>query len=516
MERVNSTFTIGIRELFRILIPGLLVITFLRLEVPCLLAPFGYELPLGYFLVIAFFIGLVVYILQPYILQCYRLRLPWSRVHRKQLSKLVREVRIAMGGASPLLTTDYGAEYKYFLELKTDRSFVERIHYFTSFYYLLSEISQLLFVFSLVEIYFVFSRSLLHLIGVISFLALSYLSYKYSAYQFEKTINEQIMVVKLKQNEFKSIQRELESQDIINVLTKTCDSLLKEIILDPDKRDYRIEYKKQLTKDWKTGLDIIVHILQVHTSHPMSISGEPGGYKGFYKERIESVLNHIVSLHQTETLPTKAILEVIPSEVCKDDLESLVPLGKAYNNHIIKNGSPVLEVINNYHLEYVLIRGRHLVGPNPGLVHLVEQICEENPPESALDLFSGTGIIPIVLERYKVPDITCVDKGLHFDTIKKALKTTKGIKCVTEDAFSFPISHSYSLITADPYYEDALDFLNKRIEEIYQNTNIFIFVCCGEEDEHLRAQCYNIISPYFGKGIEEQILFGQSIFLCRR
>jgi len=511
MERFSSTFTIGIRELFRILVPGLLFVTFLRLEFPDLLAPYGYELPLGYLLTIAFFIGLIVYIIQ-----LYRFLPPWSTVYHKQLGRLDQEVKIALGGVEPLLTNDYNAEYKYFLELRTDRSFVERVHYFTSFYYLLVQISQLLVIFTLVEIYLIFARSLLHLIAAILFLIGAFIFHKYSAFQFGTTINEQIMTVKLNQNEFKSIQRELESQDVINVLINTCDSLLKEMILDPNKRDYRIECNKQPTTDWKTGLDTIVYIIKVHTSHPISISGEPGGYKGFYKERIESILNHIVSFHQTENLQAKAIVEVISSEVHVDSLESLVPLDVAYSNNIIKDSSPVLEVINKYHLKHVLVRGRHLVGPNPGLVHLVEQICKENPPESALDLFSGTGIIPIVLNQYEVCDITCVDKGSHFDIIKTALKTKKGIKCITADAFSFPFSDSYGLIIADPYYEDALNFLNRRIHDIYQKTRIFVFVCCGTEDEHLRAQCYNIISTHFGKGTDEQLLFGQSIFLCRR
>lgn len=510
MERVNSTFTIGIRELFRILVPGLLFVIFLRLEFPWLLAPSGYELPLGYFLVIAFFIGLVVYILQ-----LYRFCPPWSKVYRKQLGRLDREVRIAMGGASPLLTTDYDAEYKYFLELKTDRSFVERIHYFTSFYYLLAEISQLLFVFSLVEIYFIFSQSLLHLIGVISFLALSYLSYKYSAYQFEKTINEQIMLVKLNQNEFKTIQKQLESVDLSTVLINKCDSLLKEIVLDPIKRDYQIYCEKQYSEDWKTGLKTVVYVLKVYTSYPISVSGEPGGYKGFYKERIEAILNDIASFHRTETLLSKAILEIIPPEVHKDFIASIVPLDRAYNN-IIKNGSPVLEVTKKYNMKYILVRGRHLVGPNPGLVQVVEKICEKESIKSALDLFTGTGIIPVVLQKYKVPNITCVDNGKHFAAVKETLNTTHGMKCIKKNAFHFPINESYDLIIADPYYEEAYNFLNKRIRDIYQNTNHFVFVCCGAEDKYLRSQCLSIIQSHFVNNTEEQLHFGQSIFICKK
>ena len=122
----------------------------------------------------------------------------------------------------------------------------------------------------------------------------------------------------------------------------------------------------------------------------------------------------------------------------------------------------------------------------------------------------------MVLQRYKVPNITCVDNGNHFDVVSKNLNIPYNIKCIKKNAFHFPICGDYDLIIADPYYEDAFDFLNKKIRDIYQNTKYFVFVCCGAENEYLRSQCQSIIQAHFGNNTEEQLHFGQSIFICKK
>ncbi len=522
MERFSSTFTIGFRELFRIFVPGLLGVTFIRLEFPDLLAHKGYELPFTYLFIIAFFIGLITYILQTSINKVKKKPwtriLLWSEAFHSEIGRLDHEVKIALGSTKPISTGDYDAEYKYFLESKVGPSFVERVHYFTSFYYLLVQISQLLAVFGLIDIYFIFARrssSLGYLLAALSYVIGAWIFHRYSASQLKKIINEQIVMVRLNWNKFKPFQKGLESRNLQNILTNACNSLLKEILLDPNKRDYKVELKEQNGQDWRTGLKTITYAFKVYTSYPISVSGEPGGYKGFYKERVESVLNHIASLYQTKDTLLKVIVEIVPSEAYEDVLESLIPLDKAYQS-IIKDGSPVLEVLKKYDMKYVLVRGRHLVGPAPGLVQIVENICDAQPVQSALDLFSGTGIIPVVLHRYKVASITCVDNGKHFDIVRQTIGAYQGINCISEDAFRFPISDHYDLIVADPYYEDAFNFLDKRIRDIYQNTTTFVFVCCGAEDEHLRSQCKAILQSYFADGTKEQSQFGQSIFICNR
>jgi hypothetical protein len=120
MERFSSTFTIGFREFFRIIVPGLLGVTFIRLEFPNLLANKGYELPFTYLFMIAFFIGLITYILQTTINKVEKK--PWSRIlfwseaFHNEIGRLDHEVEIALGSIKPISNSGYDPEYKYFLE----------------------------------------------------------------------------------------------------------------------------------------------------------------------------------------------------------------------------------------------------------------------------------------------------------------------------------------------------------------------------------------------------------------
>jgi 16S rRNA G966 N2-methylase RsmD len=431
---------------------------------------------------------------------------------------LADEVKIVRGMAAPSLTPDCNSEYKYFLETRTERNFVERVHYFTSFYYLLVQISALLLLFAVISfaLFFIRSYNPFYLLAFALYFVGFWIFHKFSSSQLAQIINEQIVMVRSNASAFESSQKWLESQNIKKALIDICKSQLTEIILDPIKRNYQIECEEKSTLDWRTGLNTIVYILKIKTSHPIAVSGEPGGYKGFYKERVESVLNQFVSIHQKGNQLLKVIVEVIPVGANGGNLESLISLQLALHEGIVKDTSPVVEVAKKYGLEYILIRGRHLIGPNPGLVRIIEDISKENPPRTALDLFCGTGIIPIVLHQYGVSDVTCVDNCPHFATVSGYLKKLKSIKCINEDAFSFPLSGNYGLLIADPYYQDALRFLEVRISDIFQNTNIFVFVCCGVENEYLRNQCLDIIKTYFSKNTEEKLISGQSIIIGRK
>ena len=511
MDRIASSITIGIREFFRILVPGLMAVAYVRVEFPSFLLLWDGTASFVYILILSFFVGLVVYVSQ-----AYQRFWPWRNVYHQNIGRLSREVGVALGGTPPLLSDVYHAEYKYFLETRVDRNFTERVHYFTSFYYLLAEISQLFALFAGIEFVLVtVTRTPIHLVGALLCIGSAILFHKFAKSQFRKTIDEQIMMVKVNRDEFKSMQRSLKLEDVTKSLKSVCDTMLKEMILDPDKRDYQIECVKLSTKDWGTGRDTTLYVVKIYTAYPLAIGGEPGGYKGFYKERVEAVLNHIVSLYQERDRGAKVIVEVVPTEVHHDNLESLVPIDKAYKG-IIAEGSPLDELARKFDIPHVLVRGRHLVGPNPGLLLVVEKVCQEAAPKSALDLFAGTGIISRFLHSRGVKSITCVDNGEHFSISKKLLGKLSGVTCVKEDAFRFRVCQVFDLTVADPYYEDALDFLNAKAQEIFANTRIFVLVCGGVEHEYQRDQCKKLIRSHLAVEPEEYLAYGQSVLVCRK
>jgi hypothetical protein len=509
MEKFGSSLTIGFRELFRIIVPGLLGVTFIRFEFGDWNFVKSLDVSFGYLLIVAFTIGLILYVIQPY---------KWVPSWQREIRKLSNEVKNALGDNTVNFSgdLDHNAEYKYFLETDVERAFVERVHYFTSFYYLLIQIFVLFIVFTITSLVLAFFRNdllIAYILATIAYLGGAIIFYKSSSSQLRRIIDEQVVMVRIHSDKFKLIQQKLRSNNFKNTLVTKCQFMLNEIVIDPNKHDYTIQCKEQESIDWRTGQKSISYVFQISTLYPLTVGGEPGGYKGFYKERLESVLDSFVSQYNTEKIVYRVFLEIVPNTAEKDTLESLIHLEIAKKNKIVKDNSPVLKIANKYDIKYVLVRGRHLIGPNPGLVQVIEKICDENIVNSALDLFSGTGTVPIVLRKYHVSEITSVDYGKHFKTVKEHL-LNKNVTCVEGNVFDYDIKSHYDLIVADPYYEDSVSFLNKRIAEIYDNSKILVFVCCGEQNEYLRKQCDGILRRYYSVNVVEKIVFGQSIFVC--
>src|SRR5438876_3729299 len=133
-----SELNLGIRELFRVLIPGaytVIVFQWLRANVD---SPLDYasvasgEMRTFWLVGVSTIVGLIAYGLQ-----VHEKWAPYCDVfdhYRQRLNNAVREATAAKEAKN------YVNEYKYFLE--TDgRHYKDRIHYFSSFYYMLDELS---------------------------------------------------------------------------------------------------------------------------------------------------------------------------------------------------------------------------------------------------------------------------------------------------------------------------------------------------------------------------------------
>jgi hypothetical protein len=146
-DKVASELQLGIRELFRIVVPGAYGVMLLLLlapdSVPAKLARQSTGVGLG----ASFFLGLLGYALRP-----HERWAPYFFHFERYRDELNREVARIINYPSPVAEVaealdppslsqgDHGAVYKLFLEIKaTDVK--DRIHYFSSFYYMLVELS---------------------------------------------------------------------------------------------------------------------------------------------------------------------------------------------------------------------------------------------------------------------------------------------------------------------------------------------------------------------------------------
>jgi hypothetical protein len=152
--RSFSELQLGIRELFRVVVPGAYAIAlfkFLTPETEFYVTASGSTLSL---VIAAFFLGLV-----GYALRVHATWWPYSLVFERGRKQLHDEIRAVLGGGSEEDNGDpYRPLYKYFLETKA-ADLKDRIHYFSSFYYMLVELS----FFSLVAVIAHTLLPLLHL-----------------------------------------------------------------------------------------------------------------------------------------------------------------------------------------------------------------------------------------------------------------------------------------------------------------------------------------------------------------
>ncbi len=132
-----SELQLGIRELFRILVPGAYVMALLVLFAPQTKIVILAEKGTARLVVASLFFGLA-----GYAARIHERSFPYFKVFEKWRNKL-NDAIIATTGRGQ--GTDNVDVYKYFLET-TGSGLRERIHYFSSFYYMLVELSFISFI----------------------------------------------------------------------------------------------------------------------------------------------------------------------------------------------------------------------------------------------------------------------------------------------------------------------------------------------------------------------------------
>ena len=116
--------------------------------------------------------------------------------------------------------------------------------------------------------------------------------------------------------------------------------------------------------DWQSGSQTTIYRVAINADNKLLVIGEPGNYKGLYKESIETRLN---SFLRRVNRNYKAWIDV-SGEI--KSFHKLLALDKAIKQGVVSQASPVYKVAKALELPYVLIRGRYVVGPSPGLVQV--------------------------------------------------------------------------------------------------------------------------------------------------
>jgi hypothetical protein len=187
-----NSLSLSFRELFRILVPGTFMFFLLRLLSPVAAPAWLSETAAG-MLGSVFFLGSLVYALR-----VHELVWPYSVEFRRLVKNLNDCVAEASNGNK---TADQKDLYKYFIESRVPAPLRERIHYFSSFYYMLTSISFLSLLGALGSAAWLFhsllrgDSSYARLVALPCFLLVAWPFHALAKKQWKSIIDEQCVLV---------------------------------------------------------------------------------------------------------------------------------------------------------------------------------------------------------------------------------------------------------------------------------------------------------------------------------
>ncbi len=292
-------------------------------------------------------------------------------------------------------------------------------------------------------------------------------------------------------------------------LVLICRKAIASLIVDPAVEIGNISVLRLDAPRFQSWSEITTFVVTVSTNDSSALRGDCNRYKGSYKERIEGALDYYAKTTYGEC---DVHLEIIgPAARSVERLilaETMVSSGKLHAD------SPIIQTARRFSIPDILVRGRHLIAPSPALATYLERIMGQTKIYTALDLFGGTGLTASVLccgtDLNRITVVENVEK--HYLRMGEHL-TDPRVNLVHGDAFKYLVS-KYDLIVADPYYEDAIEFLHNRLNAIMDATRIFLFVPGKIEDIQWNEEVYEILART-GCAVLKTALFGQVIFDVR-
>lgn len=532
-------FELGFRELYRIAIPG-----YVSLALATMVFPDLNLFDLITKVIVGFFLGLITYSMR------ISRRIPiYRRFFGKQTKKLQNEIVNCcdFDTRCELRLKESKAIYSHFLERFVGPNLRERIHYFTSFYYMFTDVSFILLFYSVLNPvlwlcnnfipsdYLRFfslidgqiSVSYTFLVPKVFLLVASAFLCGWGGYHiYRGIIDEQIVLVreqfedrchlilstidlnKKKESEKKASQTCL--REIIGkiVVTKTKEAL-KDLVLDPDTNIQVADCQIIDAIDWRNGSQTTIYRVAISADNKLLVMGEPGNYKGVYKESIETRLNDFLrKINRNYRAWIDVSGEVKP-------LHKLLPLDKAVKQGVISRASPVYKTAKALQLPYVLLRGRYIVGPSPGLVEVVSECIQANHFETVLDLFTGTGAISKAALIKGIKKVTCVDRNTANEISEILKEYSDKIVVHNNDVFDFILRmrKKIDLVVADPEYEKALRVAKEIAPRIRDRCKMFILCHGFVADQEWNASVRQALKEA-GFTVEPFQKFGQVISKC--
>lgn len=512
---MGESLNLGFREVFRIVIPGAYGLGWLYAllgeRANWLLSSSAVSIGA------AVVVGVGAYALLPHSLPLGPLNRwwPYARLRKKHIGELSDAIArvLEVGDEADHRSRDaFKNLYKYFVATGVREEVANRIHYTTSLVYMLEELS---FISLLAAAGASFSgHFLLALAAGVAVVAFEFRALR----ELGDICREQALLCFHMRDELLAVKASF--LKVVNGaptvggaggsldLKVEAERILADLILDPSTAVTDVEVRLVSTARFDSDTPRTLHLVTVHTTDASMVLGAVAAYKGSYKERLEGALTHL--LRRQGSRDQVAVDVVGP---WGDSITRLVPIGSMVGRGFLSEASPIVTAARAHGIPHILIRGRHLLGPSPAVMHAVEEEVETYQPNSVLELFAGTGIgsLACVSRRPEARIVAVESDPVHAEGLRRSLAPSATV--VEADAFTWVPDRRYDLVIADPYYEAAIDFLVARGSELRKWAVRLLFV--GGNIEHVSWND-SIERHLRDHGFEPRRYpaFGQVVFRC--
>jgi len=254
------------------------------------------------------------------------------------------------------------------------------------------------------------------------------------------------------------------NQEIRKKIYGELEAVIHDIILDPA-FNFKIKDTRIIqTISYLNEKKINTLMITIETNNRSLLLGQfvnfrLGGMRGFHVDyltaKIESLLESEMSDYDVEL---EIHFEVLPDKnqkalnyVYKNiDFQTGIRLG------LLSENSKFGKEMKKYRLNWLLLAGNEISGPNYGMIKAVEEITKKHHIARCLDLFSGTGSLAKVALDNGTLFVDCVDTSTNV--IHSTLEEYKGKYEVHDvDAHFFKPMNRYDLAILDPFYDHTLE-----------------------------------------------------------
>lgn len=265
-------------------------------------------------------------------------------------------------------------------------------------------------------------------------------------------------------------------------------SLVDGMILDPE-FEYEIDSVEAVERcsTFPTDVDVLF-LLNVTTNNRAQLLGqatpfEQGDYKGFYNNLYGGWLTK--HLQDKFTLDFRYYVDVnaVPTADHCEQFDREIPLETALRENIVREDGRLVEKMNEYGLDSLVLGGGTLVaGPQPAPIETIERLFNKYDIDAVLDLFCGSGAFAKVALQRGASAVTCLD--LDLTSARENLRECReGVHFEEGDAFDFTPDRHYDLALVDPYFHLLPEFIDEQYSTLSTAADM-ILVTAGFRGDH--------------------------------